>query len=151
MATANYRTMRNFDLFVFCPDEYDEFIYDDFQMDIEPDIEQLNEGLLFHKVSLKSGYYDGVQLYIDCEHELDLYNDYDDDECFYYFDMNKEDSYEAFFREIEYLKKELLKIAKNHGMNHLRCAGIFSNGEAIYYEVQEAAEQSEMDSESNVA
>jgi len=150
MATSNFYTQEHFNLFVFCPDvsDYDDYeeasiisgiMYDDFREQVQPELDKLNDGLIFHKVVLKSGYYEGIQFFVECEHELDKYNDYTDDDCYYYFDMNREDSYTGFNREIEMVNRQLGEIAKKCGMMQLAISARFSNGETWYKEVKEDA------------
>lgn len=85
MSAANFYSMENFPIVAIRFDEYWE--YEDFEEEIVPFIEDLNEDLLFHTVSLKDGYYDGVQIYIEekYEHEED-FSDWTNDDFRYYFD-----------------------------------------------------------------
>lgn len=122
MGTCNFWTMKNFNLYGLELD-YDQqdadiidFLYKDFQKEVNEELEGLNEKLIFHKATVKPGYYDGFQVYIECEHELDKYKDYDDDDCYYYFDMSRKEAYKSFFEEIAFINNELAEIAEKTGL-----------------------------------
>lgn len=107
------------------------FFVETFMDDIQPDLEDLNDRLSFHHITVQSGYYTGLQLYVAVEHELDEY-DYDDDDCWYYFGMSRSAAYCKFFAERVKVRKAMERIARWHGMRQLNLIGVFSNGEAIY-------------------
>ena len=99
MGTCNFCTMKNFNLYALVLEDLDQddddiidLLYEDYEREINAELEKLNEKLLFHKVTIKAGYYEGFQLYVECEHDLDKYKDYDDDDCDYYFDMSREEA-----------------------------------------------------------
>ena len=122
MGTTNFWTMENFNLYGLELD-YDQndtdiidLLYDDFQREVNAALEELNEKLIFHVASTKPGYYDGFQIYIDCQHELDKYKDYTDDDCYYYFDMSRKEAYKSFFEEITYINNALAEIAEKTGL-----------------------------------
>ena len=135
MATNNFYTMAKFDLWVMDTESFDKF---DFEFDfnyavevMEKEIEEINENLLFHEISVKDGYYTGLQFYVEAMHELDKY-DYDNEDCYYYFDMCKSAAYRKYQAEINKINRELKRIGKHLGMMQLEKLGSFSNGEAIY-------------------
>ena len=72
--------MDNFNLFIRDYDEEDYFLVHD----IEEALEELNHSFLFHKISVESGYYYGIQFYVEENYDLD---ELDNDDCRYYFDM----------------------------------------------------------------
>ena len=130
MATSNFRIMNNFVLVV-TNDCDDPFICDLIVEEMTAAIEKLNDTLIFHKISVKSGYYEGLQYYVECEHELEKY-EYDNDDCWYYFDMCKSAAYKKYRAEINRINKELKKIASMHDYEILKEVGKFSDGTAIY-------------------
>lgn len=139
MSTPNFHTMENFDLFVkvYEPEEdYDEFEAQFFYEDIYEGfdgfkdlMENLNDSLFFHKITFESGYYDGVQLYVE---ELENPHELDNEDCRYYYDMCRSQAIRKYDAEIRKINKWMDKVATEYGWRKLHCLGIFSNGEAIY-------------------
>ena len=83
MSTANFETMRDFPLYAKdYDDDYDSYIEVPL---IEEDLADINYDLMFHKIQVKGGYYCGIQLYVEVEHDLEE-EDYSNDDCHYYFD-----------------------------------------------------------------
>lgn len=139
MGTCNFCTMKNFNLYALVledlnqdDDDIIDLLYEDYEREINAELEKLNEKLLFHKVTIKSGYYEGFQLYVECEHDLDKYKDYDDDDCDYYFDMSREEAYKKFYEEITFINEQMGEIAENIGLTKLTVVGRFSDGTAVY-------------------
>lgn len=92
-------------------------------------MEKLNDDLIFHSLEFKSGYYDGVQLYVK-EKENPHYLDNED--CKYYYDMYRSQAIRKYEAEIRKINKWMEKVAVEYGWRKLHCLGVFSNGEAIY-------------------
>lgn len=166
MSTANFRTMKNFPLYVYpteriayechecgetfyeegecpacgCEDafEFDDgwFYVEQFMSCINPAIEELNRDLLFHTISIQSGYYTGLQIYVAEEHDLEEY-EYDNEDCHYYFGCCRSVAHRKFYSERRKVCKALKKLAKEFGMDELFCVGVFSNGEAVYEKVED--------------
>ena len=64
-------------------------------------MEKLNNDLTFHSMEFKSGYYEGVQLYVNTTenpHELD------NEDCRYYFDMCRSQAIRKYDAEIRKIK-----------------------------------------------
>lgn len=140
MSTPNFHTMQNFDLFVkvYEPmdEEYNEseayFFYEDTYEGYDgfkEIMENLNENLTFHKIIFKSGYYDGVQIYVE---EMENPHELDNEDCRYYYDMCRSQAVRKYDAEIRKINKWMDKTAVEYGWRKLHCLGIFSNGEAIY-------------------
>ena len=139
MSTPNFYTQDNFDLFVkaYEPEEdYDEFEAELFYEDIfqgydgfKDLMENLNDNLTFHHLEFKSGYYDGVQIYVD---EFENPHELDNEDCRYYYDMCRSQAVRKYEAEIRKINKWMDKVATEYGWRKLHCLGIFSNGEAIY-------------------
>lgn len=167
MATCNFWTMKDFDLWVIDDEKIcqwylgEEFIeerkaefedynpIDDIELawdlfkedfDINSGLDELNDSLEWYKVELKSGYYDGVQIYIKTEwlgiDEIATWLPnrplvWDDEECELEFGLNREET----IAMIEEEKKKINAFLKNmewFGFYKINCIGVFSNGEAIY-------------------
>lgn len=92
-------------------------------------MEDFNDILLFHKLSFKSGYYDGIQIYIE---EKESPNDLDNEDCRYYFDLCRSVAIRKYNSEISKINKWLSKVATQYGWKKLYLIGVFSNGEAVY-------------------
>ena len=155
MSTPNFYNQRNFKLYVKsfeamseeeyeaedfeCYDSYEEameaereFFYEDIFEGYDGFnelMENFNDTLVFHKLELRSGYYDGVQLYVE---EKDDPNELDNDDCRYYYDMCRSNAIRKYEAEIRKINKWMDKVATQYGWRELHCLGIFSNGEAIY-------------------
>lgn len=139
MSTANFYNQTNFDLYVKAYESnegYSELEAQMFYDDIfdgydgfKEVMEDLNDNLIFHSMEFKSGYYDGVQLYVNTTenpHELD------NEDCKYYFDMCRSQAIRKYEAEIRKINKWMKKVAVMYGWKKLNCLGVFSSGEAIY-------------------
>ena len=93
-------------------------------------MEQFNDSIIFHKITFESGYYDGVQLYVEEKEENP--HELDNDDCRYYFDMCRSQAIRKYDAEIRKIKKWMEKTTVAYGWRKLHCLGVFSNGEAIY-------------------
>lgn len=93
-------------------------------------MEEFNSSLTFHELTMKSGYYDGVQLYVEekegSPHELD------NEDCKYYYDMCRSKAIRKYDAEVRKINRWMDEIATMYGWKELHCLGVFSNGEAIY-------------------
>lgn len=92
-------------------------------------MEDFNETLTFHELQFKSGYYTGVQIYVE---EKDNPHELDNEDCNYYYDMCRSKAIRKYDAEMRKINRWMEKIAPEYGWSKLHCVGIFSNGEAIY-------------------
>lgn len=92
-------------------------------------MEDFTETLCFHKLDFKSGYYTGIQIYVE---EVENPHELDNEDCHYYFDMCRSKSIRKYDAEIRKINRWLDKVAVEYGWRQLLCLGIFSNGEAVY-------------------
>lgn len=129
MSAANFQTMRDFPLFA--RDFDDEVEYYDICDIVQSDLDDINRDFLFHKITLQSGYYTGVQFHVEAEHDLGEYN-YDNEECHYYFDCCRSVAYRKYQSEINKINRKLKQLAKQHGFDELVCTARFSNWEALF-------------------
>ena len=123
MATANFRSMKEFDLYVL-EDKYlyltneetgeldyeaiDEALLDEIKFDIE----KLNKSFNFYEIQLLDGYYSGVQLYVKEIYEPAIARELEE--------------------EKELMKATLEKLANNMGFTKIKVVARFSNGEVWY-------------------
>lgn len=110
---------------------FDEIAFREDFREIEDELEELNRDLLFHKISLKSGYYSGTQFYVEAEHDLDA-EDYDNDDCHYYFDCCRSVAYRKYAAEKRKIARLLHDLGRRYGFEEFLCVTRFSNGEAFY-------------------
>lgn len=163
MATANFKTMADFPLIVkgeeyikVCPECYlsnssdaekcecgcdlsdVEAIVDECECnyiikEMEKVAAALNDAQPFYTVSVESGYYSGVQFYVD-EKYCGL-KDMDNDECRDEFDMCRSEMLRKFKVAGNTIRKGLEKAKEELGLDELICVARFSNGEAWYERV----------------
>ena len=93
-------------------------------------MENFNDTLTFHEITFKSGYYDGVQLFVEEKEENP--HELDNEDCRYYYDMCRSQAIRKYDAEIRKINRWMEKVATQYGWRELHCLGIFSNGEAIY-------------------
>ena len=128
-------------------DEYAESMYnwecsdiiDNFSETVNDILHTLKRELQFFKITLKDGYYCGLQFYVEETGNMayiDVEN-VDNEDTKYYYDMCKSEFLRKYNSEINFINKKLLpKLAKFFGFEEYYCGGIFSNGEALYYKVE---------------
>lgn len=93
-------------------------------------MEKFNDTLIFHEITFKSGYYDGVQLFVEEKEENP--HELDNEDCRYCYDMCRSQAIRKYDAEIRKINRWMEKVATQYGWRELHCLGIFSNGEAIY-------------------
>ena len=169
MGTCNFHSMTNFDLwaiddfyFKICPEcqfggqagdkcefcgadlsdvspEFDEITEQIFYEDVLQELEEINRGLLFHEITIKSGYYVGLQLYVSLTHAADNagFTDagpeyLDNDSARYYLDLCRSAAIRKYEAEQRKVNRILEKIGRAYGMDKLAIYARFSNGETWY-------------------
>jgi hypothetical protein len=142
MGTCNYTTQKGFDLYTFDTEYINELQY---ELDITDTYREatqladiLSEDLIFHRIEIGSGYYSGIQTLIDhleWHNYYDTIEDMDNSDCQYYFDMCRSKAIAKYYAEINKINNKILPKFKELGFEHIRCVGVFSNGEAIYERV----------------
>lgn len=112
---------------------YDELGMQDRIREMEEKAEELNEYLTFFTVSVVSGYYSGVQFYVD-EKYCDV-EEMDNDESNYEFGMCRSKMLRKYKSEGNWLRRALQKAKKEIGLMELGVVARFSNGETMYTEI----------------
>ena len=110
-----------------------------FYEDVLRDLEEINAGLLFHEISIKSGYYAGLQLFVELNNAAD-YAGFTEDGPEYldnesareYFDLCRSHAIRKYEAEQRKINKILAKIGGAYGMDKLAIYARFSNGETWY-------------------
>ena len=119
--------------------EFDDLAEMFFYEDILQDLEEVNAGLLFHEISIESGYYEGLQLYVTLNHAADHagFTDagpeyLDNESAHYYFDVCRSAAIRKYEAEQRKVNRILEKIGRAYGMDKLAIYARFSNGETWY-------------------
>lgn len=119
--------------------EFDELEEMFFYEDILRELEEINAGLLFHEISIESGYYEGLQLYVTLSHAADHAGftdagpEYADNESTrYYLDLCRSAAIRKYEAEQRKVNRILAKIGRAYGMDKLAIYARFSNGETWY-------------------
>lgn len=162
MSAANFRTMKDFPLYVLpdavclvCPvcgelwEEDDECPSCGFQgtpvtaadpweddyprSHLNAAMDDLNAELTFFHLSLESGYYTGTQFYVD-EPEYPP-QELDNDACRYAWDLCRSVAIRKREAERRKVCRWMERTARAWGMEQLVCTARFSNGEAMYERV----------------
>lgn len=130
MSARNFQTMEHFPLYV--RDFMNEAEADIVCLDLNEQLEEFNRQLMFHTVSIEDGYYSGVQFYVQENHNPE---DYDNDDCHYYFDSYRSVAIRRYYSEINKINRALRMLAKDFNFDEVYCSAVFSNGEALYAKV----------------
>lgn len=135
MSTPNFSTMDHFPLYVLDTNEevMEWYEVEEIYRELDKGLSDVNYDLLFHEIEVKSGYYTGLQFYVE---ELADPNDMSNEDCRYEYDLCRSVAIRRYQSEINKICRILRKLAMENGFEEYYCAGIFSNGEAIYYPVQ---------------
>lgn len=110
--------------------EYDEIGTMDIVQSMEEKARELNEYLTFHTVSVESGYYSGVQFYVE-EKYGDL-ETWDNSDAQYEFGMCRSKMLRKYNSEGNWLRRMLQKAKDELGLMELGVTARFSNGETWY-------------------
>ncbi len=131
----------NTDLSGIDPD-FDEYSADEFRYDLLNTIDTENENFVFHKITIRAGYYDGLQLYVNLTSDADQAGftengpEYVDNESArYYLDMFRSQAIRKYQAEQRKVEKALDRIGRAHGMEKLAIYARFSNGETWYTKI----------------
>jgi hypothetical protein len=160
MGTCNYIIQSDFDLYtieykrptqeeienfiiatgeMFDEDFDTEIFYYDMYRDAERLADRINKELIFYKIKIGCGYYNGIQTFVD-QSDWDYYNnveDMDNDACKYYFGMCRSKAIRKYKAEVKRINKRLLpKFKTKLDFDRIICVGVFSNGNAIYERIK---------------
>ena len=119
-------------------------IIDNFSETVNDILHTLKRELQFFEITLKDGYYCGLQFYVE---ETGYLKDYictdnieenvTNEDTRYYYDMCKSEFLRKYYSEINFINKKLLpKLAKFFMFEEDYGRGIVSNGEAVYCKVE---------------
>ncbi len=129
MATSNFKTMSGFPLITTQEGREDNLAV----AEMEKVAEELNERQDFFKVSVESGYYDGVQFYVKGEyHNVE---GWDENDAMDEFGMTLGEVQNDYIHAQEVVREGLLEAAERIGLARLEVSARFSNGETWYRRV----------------
>ena len=113
--------------------KYDDLATNDNYENMKWYAERMNDEQDFFTVSVKSGYYSGLQFYVEAKYDgLDNWNDEDAE---YEFGKSLAEV-KADYAAAEKIVTDGLNKAKDDlALVELACVGVFSNGEAVYRKV----------------
>ena len=121
---------------------FDEWAAQSFYDELQTVLDAENKNLLFHSISLRSGYYDGLQLFVELSSDADNagFTDagpeyVDNYSARYYFDMYRSQAIRRFESEQRKVNKILARIGRAYGMDKLGIYARFSNGETWYTKI----------------
>lgn len=144
MSTANFRELEHdLPFYALETSELDEWEQSDIYDQVSSWLNQVNDGELnLFELSIISGYYTGLQLYAQVRschfsspYTLEELEELDDDDAYDLFGCNTaRELMELYEKERQYIAQLFEQVASDYGFIHIRCAGRFSNGEAIYEE-----------------
>lgn len=115
-----------------------EAVYDDLGMadmigEMERAAKRMNEAQDFYTVTVQSGYYSGVQFYVDEKYwKLE---DMDNEESREEFGMCRSKMLRKYKVAGNMIRRELRKAREDLGLMEIVCTARFSNGEAMYTRV----------------
>lgn len=122
--------------------EYDYYGAQEFCDELENRCQEENKNLRFFKISVKSGYYNGLQLYVELSRDANNAGFTDggptyleNDDAHYYFDMCRSKCIRAYESEKRRVNKILAKIGADYDMDKLGIVARFSNGETWYTKI----------------
>lgn len=117
-------------------ERYDEVETDFICDEVNEDFARDNLMLKFFRLSIKSGYYSGLQFDVDWNERVGDPEELDNEDAHYYFDCCRSEMLRRYKSERRTLAKRLKQLADYHGFEEIRCVGVFSNGEAVYERVE---------------
>lgn len=118
-------------------ERYDVFEAEDTVRDLDKAMDKFNDDLMFHKLSVKPGYYSGVQFSVD---ELyDDINNLSNSDCRYEFDLCRSATLRKYDSECRKIERYLASLADEYSFELIHCLGYFSNGEALYRKAEKKA------------
>ena len=128
MGTCNFDSQDNFDLWVIDTSDLEEWDIDYISENFNHYNKETN--LKYHNLVLKSGYYSGLQIFVNelYENPINLTNE----DCKYYYDKTRSQAIREYLLEVKRINKKILPIFKDIGFVKINCIGVFSNGAAIY-------------------
>lgn len=113
---------------------YDDVVgMEDWKRDLDNALDALNHRLRFYRVVTLSGYYTGMQLFVE-RTDADDPRDLDNADTHYLYDCCRSKAVRMIEREEARTVREMRKIAQSLDMMELICFAHSSNGEAFYQE-----------------
>lgn len=112
--------------------EFDALIYEEWASNVRAELETLGDGLEFHRVELKPGYFAGTQVYVHERYGLDGTNEWDDEESIYAFGMRREELMTVYHDEEARITEWMRDTLPAFGFREHVAFARFGNGETWY-------------------
>lgn len=143
MGTCNFRMQKDFPLWAYDDSEIDEDEYYFLVEDVRRDLREESRNLVFFNLDIESGYYCGLQLVADLTNDADsagfsgIGTEWgpDNESCNYWLGCCRSRALRKYRAEINKVNKILSRVGAAYGFEKYGCAGVFSNGEAVYYRI----------------
>ena len=144
MATSNFKPQPLFPMYVVDDDYFNIYRYNDearedhyefdevFYQEIKNKIKDFSDKLEFFDITLQAGYYEGAQIYIEDRHGFNGGEDWDNEDCQYWFYMCRSKAIRTYNSEIRRINKWLKTEMEHIGFRNLEVVARFDNGETIY-------------------
>lgn len=113
--------------------EYDDLAAEDDYSNMKWYADKANEEQDFFTVTVESGYYTGLQFYV--EEKYDDIEEWSNDDAQYEFGMSRSEMLRKYKAAGNAVRKMLAKAKEDLCLTELSCMGVFSNGEAVYRKV----------------
>lgn len=111
----------------------DDFQREDIVGEMQRAADEINAESDFFNVSVESGYYTGVQFYVEDKGEF--LDEMDDEECQYEWGMDKDEALRRYEEDYKAVLASLQKAKENIGLTELAVMARFSNGEVMYSKI----------------
>lgn len=112
--------------------EFDTLIYEEWAADVRAELATFEDGLEFHRVELKPGYFAGTQAYVRELYGLDGTNDWDEEESAYVFGMSRDELMAAYHDEEARIAEWMRDTLPAFGFREYVVFARFNNGEVWY-------------------
>lgn len=151
MATSNFWTQNNWPLYAVDDSNMDWWEAQDFYNDVEERLADVNKGLRFFQIEVKSGYYCGAQFYITMTRDADDAGftengaEYADNTSTRDFlDMCLSEAKRKCEAEARKVCRLMKKIGAEYGFEEYIVTARFSNGETWYRKAADATKREQI-------
>ena len=121
--------------------EFEPYVVFEFLAEVHSELEKVNENLKYFNIELRDGYFADSQFYVKITSDADnagfsesvYYSDPDNWACNHYLGVCRSIAIREHDAEVNRINKKILPaLAKKFGFEHIRCVGVFNNGEGVY-------------------
>lgn len=148
MATSNFWTQDNFPLMAIDDSDMDWIEANEFYAGLKEQLDEANDGLMFFRITVKSGYYCGSQFYVEMTEDADNAGftengaEYADNESTRdHLDMCLSQAKRKYAAEQRKVCKLIRKIGAEWGFEEYIVTARFFNGETWYTKAEQATQR----------